>query len=323
MRGGMTRTGLLGGTLALALLVSACGGSSSPSAAPTTTVAKLSGSKIVLASASTTVSAGSAKVALSVSGSGGIGSLVSFTADGVEDFSNGNSQLTMHFGGALSALMSGDIEVRSVDKVAYIKMPASMSGILGQLTNGKPWFSIDASKLGGKQQNALPGVGQSDPTQFLAYLETVSDNVTKVGSEAIRGVDTTHYHVTFDLAKAVNRAGVPASLRGGLSKALGARGAGPATIPADVFIDASGRLRRLSMQLGLPQFGGSGGSGGSGAPGLDSTVTTSIDLYDFGTPVDVQAPPADQIAPLPMFGMNGGGAFGSRRPAATGSAITQ
>jgi len=318
MRSGMTRPGYLGGTLVLALLVSACGGSSSPAAAPRA-AAKLSGSNIVLASASTTVAAGSARIALSVSGSGGAASLVALTADGVEDFATGNSQLTMHFGGAMSAFISGDMEVRSLDKVSYIKLPATLRGVLGRLSGGKSWFSVDTSKLGGKQ-SSLPGLGQSDPTQFLAYLETVSDNVTKVGSESIRGVDTTHYHATFDLAKAVKQTGVPQTLRRGLKKILGTGASGSPTIPADVYIDAAGRLRRLSMQLDLAQFGG---LGGSGSAGLATTITTSIDLYDFGVAVDVQAPPAGDVAQLPMMGMNGFGGFGSRRPAAARSLTTQ
>ena len=64
----------------------------------------------------------------------------------------------------------------------------------------------------------MPGLGQSDPPQFLAYLETVSAGVTKVGTETMRGVDTTHYHATLDLAKAVDRADVPPSLRDELSR---------------------------------------------------------------------------------------------------------
>ena len=39
----------------------------------------------------------------------------------------------------------------------------------------------------GDANGVLPGLGQSDPSQFLAYLETVSDGVKKVGSERFAG----------------------------------------------------------------------------------------------------------------------------------------
>ena len=61
---------------------------------------------------------------MSVSATGEAASAIALTADGVTDFTTGDSHLTMHFGGAMSSLFSGDLEVRSVDSVAYMQLPS-------------------------------------------------------------------------------------------------------------------------------------------------------------------------------------------------------
>ncbi len=292
----------------MTLLLAACGGSdgSSPSAAAGPSGA--SAPNVVLASARKTAKAGSARVALAVSATGKAAQAISITADGITDFATGDSDLTMHFGGAMGSMFSGDLTVRSVDDVAYVQLPSGLGGILGGLTGGKQWISIDASDMAGASQGPVPGLGQSDPTQFLAYLETVSDDVKSVGTEKVRGVDTTHYTATLDLGKAVDQSEVPAELRDALQKLLAKNGGKAPTIQAEVWVDDAGRVRRLTMDLDLASFAGL--AGGTGSVGAAPVVTVSIELYDFGVPVKLQAPPASDVAQLPSFGGLGGGLGG-------------
>ncbi len=311
-----------GVALLLAVVLAGCGGSSSPSTPaaapkatpPSVTTPKASPAKVLLASARTTASAGSARMAMSMQLGGSGTDAFAVTADGISDFSNGDAQLTMHFGGAIAAFMKGDIEMRSVDRVLYLKLP---SGVLSSLGDGKDWISIDASKMpGGASPTSDFGLGQTDPKQFLAYLETVSDDVKAVGSEEIRGVDTTHYHATLDLGKAADRANVPPELRDSLRKLAESMGKS-APIPADVYVDSEGRARRITLSIDFGAFGRM--LGGSGAAGSDAVMTMSIDLYDFGVPVSVQAPPASDVSSMPMFGMGGFGGFGTTTPTAAGT----
>jgi hypothetical protein len=227
-------------------------------------------------------------MAMSMNLTGSSASAFAVTADGIADFATGDSQLTMHFGGAIAAFMKGDIEMRSVDRVAYMKLPQAL---VGPLTNGKEWTSIDLSTV------ARGG----SPTSDFGLGRT----------EEIRGVNTTHYHATLDLGKAVDRANVPPELRDSLRKLAQSMGEA-APIPADVYVDREGRVRRLTLSIDLSSFGRM--LGGSGAPGPDAVMTMSIDLYDFGVPVNVQAPPAADVASMPMFGMGGLGGFGATKP---------
>jgi len=278
---------------ALVIALAACG--SQPN---TVTVKKaVSPQKAVLASVQATTAAKSARISMSVSsdatGSGGF----ALTANGVSDFTTGDGSLTMQFSGPVAKFVKGGMEIRTVDGVGYIKMPE----ILGAAFGGDKWLKTPSLAANG----VVPGAGQGDPTQFLAYLETVSSNVTKVGTDTIRGVEATHYHATLDLGTAIDRAKVPPTLRDKLRKVLQAHDGSAPTIPADVWVDAAGLARRIQMTIDGTTFSGDGESTGD-AP----KFTVSMDLYDFGVPVHVEAPPASDTIDFKDFGTNGGGLFG-------------
>jgi hypothetical protein len=296
---------------ALALTLGACGGSATPKASPSSTTtaapAPRDTSKTVLASIRTTAAERTARESLTVTTDGSGPGAFSLTSEGAIDFASGDSQFTMDLGGPTASMLGGGLEVRSVNGVVYMKLPASLGGLFGG--GGGEWISVDTAKLSGS--SPLAGVGQGNPTQILAALQQVSDDVKEVGTETVRGTETTHYVATLDFAKAIDNAEVPASLRGkakGLFK-------GTAPVPVDVYLDNEGRLRRMTMDVDLGSFMG-GAVGASGASGADLSlpkVTIALDLYDFGAPVHVQAPPADQIVELPSLGGLGGlGGLGDR-----------
>ena len=106
-----------------------------------------------------------------------------------------------------------------------------------------------------------PGPGGTSPDRLLKDLVKSSKKVEKLGSEEIRGVTTTHYRAHLDKSK------VP--ILGSASEAPGV---------VDAWIDEQGLPRRVRIP-----FGGENDSAGV------------IDLFDFGVPVHVEAPPASEI----------------------------
>jgi len=252
--------------------------------------------KVLLASVQATTDAKTARISMRMdAGIGGEGFAVS--GDGVTNFATGDSSLTMKYA-APRVLSGGAIEIRVVDGDGYMKMPE----FLGEIFGSDKWFKMP--DLGGAD-GAVPGLGQSDPSQFLAYLEGVSAGVKKVGSEPIRGVDTTHYSASIDLRKAVARADAPESLRDDLKNLFGNSDGPAAAIPADVWVDNDGLARRIKLQLDFGDF-----AGADAETGDLPTMTISLDLYDFGVPVNVEAPPADEVTefpfPLGATGSSGG-----------------
>jgi hypothetical protein len=139
------------------------------------------------------------------------------------------------------------------------------------------WVAMDLGEEGRFGQ--LGAFDRTDPAQALAYLEA-ADDVEEIGTEEVRGAETTHYRLTVDLRKAAEgspeyRAVIEQSLQAG----------GTAEVPTEVWVDEDGRVRRVRMVYAdVPTPDGEA---------ADVTVTT--ELYDFGADVDVEPPPRDQV----------------------------
>ncbi|HZC99388.1 MAG TPA: hypothetical protein VFA46_04095 [Actinomycetes bacterium] len=157
----------------------------------------------------------------------------------------------------------------------------------------KPWMKVELPKELAGENPFSPGFGPvpddsgGDPTQALSYLKSATTKVERVGSEQVRGTPTTRYAATFDAAKVADQA--PEKFQGfvdemGLSFPK----------PADVWIDEQGRLRKIhyAMTMKVPKE--------MGAPASTMTNEMTMELYDFGVPVDVRPPPADQVEVMPM-----------------------
>ena len=175
----------------------------------------------------------------------------------------------------LEAIQDGD--------TVYIRFPLMAKDLPG----GKTWIKGDAKALSGADAGQLSQFGSfagTDPRDVLGLLKAVSGSIEAVGSEKIRGVETSHYRATIDTSKVEQL--VPEAQRqslGGVDQA--AKQAGLTELPLDVWIDADQRLRKLSIDLDAKQ------------PGTDSSVKASlvVELFDYGIPLDVELPPADQV----------------------------
>ncbi|HEY0559940.1 MAG TPA: hypothetical protein VGD03_06645 [Frankiaceae bacterium] len=260
--------------LGLALLATAavgaaaCGGGSSSSAAGSAATGQQAA--LLTKAAAATSAAGSAKLSLTIGGSAA-GSAVNATGSGVEDFAHKAADLTLNLAGAAQ----GQVAVREVNGIAYLKLPSQLGGSIG---GGKPWISIDPSKIGAG--SALSGLSSlaNDPTQSFALLNSASDSVTKVGSESVHGQPSTHYKATINLDKAAAADPQLSASATQLKQTLGT-----ANLPVDVWIDGKGRITRFAETTSP--------AGSTAAP----TVSVSVDVYDYGTPVTVAAPPASDV----------------------------
>ena len=175
----------------------------------------------------------------------------------------------------LEAIQDGD--------TAYIHFPL----LAKQLPAGKTWIKGDAKDLSGPGTGQLGQVGSlvgTDPRSVFELLKAVSGSIEAVGSEKIRDVQTSHYRATIDPAKLQQL--VPADKQqslGGLDQA--ANQAGLKELPVDIWVDAEQRVRKIAVDLDAKQPG-------SGVPIKASLVA---EFYDYGKPLDLQLPPADQV----------------------------
>lgn len=174
--------------------------------------------------------------------------------------------------------------------VVYVKYPQ-----IAQVIAGKSWIKVDVgaatAKATGVDMSSLFVSQGSDPTSGLRLL-TGASQVTKVGSEPVRGTPTTHFHVITDINKAADAA--PPQARDALQKLAALYVV--KTVPVDVWLDAQNRMRRYEQvadpaNLKLP-------APAQAAASAAGPVTIHLELFDFGAAVDVQIPPQDQIADL-------------------------
>ena len=174
----------------------------------------------------------------------------------------------------------------------YMHFPAQFSQELG----GKPWVKFDFATLM-KQAGIDVDLGSllqgqsNDPTQGLGMVRG-ADNVAKVGTEQIRGTDTTHYRLVVDLDKAI--ADAPTEQQPALQKLADLYTV--RTLPLELWLDSEGRVRRYqqSIDTGTIRLPAALQQNNP----LSGHLTLTYDLYDFGSSVDVQIPAPDQVADL-------------------------
>ena len=114
----------------------------------------------------------------------------------------------------------------------------------------------------------------------------------KAGTAKVRRVATTRYEAKLDLTKATeataDELGLTEQQRALLLRAAQelAKQSGLKTLPVEVYVDGEGLLRRLRIAMktvtGPARF----------------SLTQTMDYYDFGVDVDVQAPPEAQVFDL-------------------------
>jgi hypothetical protein len=136
-----------------------------------------------------------------------------------------------------------------------------------QLPQGKTWMSLDLQKAGKAAGVDFSSLSAQTPGQTLEQLKASGD-VTKVGTETLDGVETTHYTATLDPAK------IPNGAR--LQKLTGA-----SYQPVDVWIDSDNHVRRLHMAYS---------TSGSASAGVGMSNEMTMTFSDYGKNVDVTVP---------------------------------
>ena len=225
----------------------------------------------VAAAAARTSDAGSSRVAFQLSANV-LGRDVQLQAHGAFDYEAARGRFQVD---ASSLLAGAALEVRAVDSTLYVRVPAGLSFFVPTI---KPWLAVR-----GEQSLDAFGLGelQQDPGQLLALLRASSTRVTKTGTAVVRGTETTRYSAQIELTKALEANAADLGLteleRAQLRRAAQElrRHAKLTTVPVGVFVDGDGLVRRLALA-----------SGGE---------RVSVDFWDFGTDVDVQAPPAADV----------------------------
>ncbi|MFJ2261752.1 hypothetical protein ACIOKD_26025 [Streptomyces sp. NPDC087844] len=117
----------------------------------------------------------------------------------------------------------------------------------------------------------------NDPEHLLRQMKAMRQ-VTKEGEERVNDAPAVHYRGTIDHATATLR--MTTKTRQGLDEMREELG-DDVPVYADVWVDGKGR----AVQVRLSYFGG-------------TKAVTTMTLSDFGTPVEAEAPSAEEVVPV-------------------------
>ena len=273
------RPGLLVGAVAV-VLVAAVGivavtAGSHTSAPP---APKGTPGKVVLTAIDSTLGAKTADVHLTmvmtIPGKGQI----TASGDGSMDFAADAAQLSIGYGGQ-QGLENMRVTERYVGGTIYLSMPQ-----ISTVVPGKSWIELP---VGGSSM----APGSSNPASMFQVLQADGDIVTPLGPSAVNGASVQGFHVVVTQAgldKRLSEANLPDAVRQAL---LGAKGIfGNGGLSMDVYVsDANHMLARMVMDMHMT------------IAGQSIAATLTEDTSDFGVPVSVTPPPADQVASYQAF----------------------
>lgn len=230
---------------------------------------------LIRAAAAETTGAGSSRFVLTSTTAIG-GQDVTLAGEGSYDYANKIGQLAFDLPGGGGQPSAGTAELRIIGNDLYLMAPQQPGS----------FYKLLVSDVAG-----TPFGNSTDPIAILQALAGTG-NVTEVGTERVRDVETTHYAGEYDVAQALAKA--EGAAKAILETTLG--NAALQRVPFDAYLDEQGRMVKFEQRLELPASAQTGGQP------LISTFT--LELFDFGTAVSVVAPPPEMVrdgAPLAAF----------------------
>ena len=220
---------------------------------------------------------GSARIALSVAVDGAPALVEGEGVVGLGEGGDGSITMVVRPPGAPPQ----EVELRAVGGTSYVRVP----GLEAQQP-GKRWLRVDPAAPASPQGPA-DALAQQDPLALVRLLESATD-FEEAGTGEVRGDPVTWHRGSLDVAE-LAEADEPGAA--GQLRAMGL-----AEVPAEVGIDDEERLRRVAFTVDLAAIAAA--SGGM-TPGGPAEVTFTVELFDFGTPVEVEAPPAAEVTDVP------------------------
>jgi hypothetical protein len=174
-------------------------------------------------------------------------------ATGEADYTTDPVSVRLDLSGAGPA---GDVTVVLVDGVLYLRLPA----------RGEEFVRLDLDDPANPLGDSF--TSQLDPRAQAEVIERGLVRATYVGQEQVQGETLDHYAALVDAQAMLDGADLGPAAAGVL----------PDQVTYDLWFDAEGLYRQMSVDLGA------------------TAGEVLIRFEDWGTDVDIEAPPADQVS---------------------------
>jgi len=268
-----TKLALVGLASVVGLCLAACGAvAGTPASRPE--------EQVVLTTFTRTVAAKTAQVSFEETisaASGASTQTVVIKGSGVTEFDGMREEMT------LSVPNIGTIEERVIGTALYVQVPKAERSAL---TLGSAWAQLDVNQFMQSELGvSLPQVTNpyEAPGQVLEELSGLSaGSVVDLGPAVVRGTPTTEYQADVEFTKLVGRDTAFSQVAQVLRADTDATDQ-----PVDIWLDSAGLVRRIDMDMNFVA--------------LSASSDYTCDLWGFGNPVKIEAPPPGQIAILGTF----------------------
>lgn len=297
----MRKALIAAGALALALTVGACGDNEGGTPTGDNGQSQNTGQSGVFNDAQSLINAakeGTAKAKTSkFTMDMTMGSMLSMKADGEAEYAGENTKMAMNMtmnmnipGAGSSVPKDLKMEMVMVDKTVYIKMPEGMPGA----DASKPWMKMPIDQLeGGQGAQFSQSMEFSDPAKTLEMIKE-NGKINATEQTEVDGQPATKYSVELDFAKLAQKMGQQMP-----------QGMNIDSVPMDVYLNADNLPVQIEMNLGKIMKDVASQSGQQLPEGMDQAKMVAK-YTDWGAPVNIQAPPQDQVSDS-MPGMGGMG----------------
>lgn len=242
------------------------------------------------------VTSGRMEGLIEVTGPSGAGPAVDLEIpfSGMFDQATGNSSFSMDMS-AMAAMageageeippefagMFGELEMRVVDGISYIKFP-----LFGLLFGAEtPWISAPAEE-GSSLTQDFTFAQPDNPADVLSHFEEADAEVTEIGRENVNGVDATHYRVVFDAAAMLDE--LPPEER---AEVLAEGFVPDGEFPMDLWISDDGVVVRYIMEM-------EGAMMQADDDDAFERMVMTFDLLDINQPVSIEAPDPAEVTDM-------------------------
>lgn len=177
-------------------------------------------------------------------------------------------------------LMSIDMDAMGMS-MKMLMADAKLYANMGELSQNK-WVDLTDSTAAGDFEDSLT---QSDPrAQMDALKDALTEFTVSDSLETVNGVEAYRYDLTVDTNKVLAASGDAAALEAAGSSL-------PESIKQVMWVTPDGLLVKVEQSMTLEVSGQT----------IDSLTT--VNYSDWGKPVDITAPPADEVIPASQLGM--------------------
>jgi hypothetical protein len=159
------------------------------------------------------------------------------------------------------------MEMILIDQAMYMKSP--------ELGMGDKWLKIDLS-----DPSSLFGmIGKATDPEVMFKAMEAPKKLELVGTEDVDGVEANHYRITLDPTQYLKAMEFPAAMADMM----------PDELVTEMWVDAENLPRKFTQTMEIPAAGGA----------KPTTTTTEGSYSDFGTDVEIEAPPSSEVTEAP------------------------